>query len=93
MKLEISEIKDGKESVELLLKGDLTIYSVKLLYEKLKSLINKFQKIEIDMDKVVKIDTAGYQVLISALKQEKIIFPGKCSDEVKKIFSFYGEKI
>jgi anti-anti-sigma factor len=93
MKLEFSEKKAGTGSVELLLKGELTIYSVKLLNDKLKSLINDFKSIKIDLDKVVKIDSAGFQLLVSTLKSDVRISFEKYSEEVTKIFSFYGEKI
>ncbi len=94
MKLDISEKNTGAGSVELILKGELTIYSVSSFNEKLKSLIaKKNQTIDINLSGVDKIDTAGFQILISALKLEKIFSLKKCGDEVTKIFSFYGEKI
>ncbi len=94
MKLDISEKNTGTGSVELILKGELTIYSVTSFSEKLKSLIDKkIQSLELNLSGVDKIDTAGFQILISALKLEKIISLKKCADKVAKIFSFYGEKI
>jgi anti-anti-sigma factor len=93
MKLEITEKNTGTGSAELSLKGELTIYSVSSLSEKLKSAVKRFQNIDINLTDVVKIDSAGFQILVSAFKSEKKLSLKKCGDEVTKIFSFYGEKI
>lgn len=93
MKLDISEKNPLAGSSELFLKGELTIYSVAALNEKLNSLLKRGQKIDINLAGVEKIDTAGFQILVSALKSGKKISILKSGDEVKKIFGFYGEKI
>ncbi len=93
MKLEISEKKINTGAVELLLKGELTINSVKTFCEKFKTLMKDFQSIEINMANVAKIDSAGFQILLSALKSCKNASLTKQGDEVIKLFSFYGNKI
>jgi anti-anti-sigma regulatory factor len=93
MKLKISEKNSAEGPLELALKGELTIYSVKLLKEKLNSLGADFQKIDIEMSEVTKIDTAGFQLLESALKSGNTFSFKSCGDEVNKILIFFGEKI
>ncbi|MCU0822695.1 MAG: STAS domain-containing protein [Spirochaetes bacterium] len=77
--------------------GEMSIYNVKQIKNPLVDSIKDYSGIELDLSKVSKIDTAGYQLLIAAKREANV--KGKSvrllnpAVEVKNIFNLYGESI
>ncbi|MFH0975908.1 MAG: STAS domain-containing protein [Spirochaetota bacterium] len=95
--MKIQEIKNDNEKISFSIEGDLSIYSVKELKNKLESYFENMKNIEFDLSAVDKVDTAGFQ-LLEMLKKElagkdktfSIINP---SNEIIRIFNLYGEAL
>ena len=69
--MEIS-IKDGAESVSVVITGDIEMITIKEFKEKLLQLGQSTEKdIDIDLSNVEYIDSSGVGVLISLLKMQK----------------------
>jgi anti-sigma B factor antagonist len=69
--MEIS-IKDGVESVSVVIIGDIEMITIKEFKEKLLQLGQSTEKdIDIDLSNVEYIDSSGVGVLISLLKMQK----------------------
>ncbi len=94
MKLEIKETKSKDGHLLLKLIGEFTIYSVKSAKEKITESIKSSADISLDLSEIIKMDTAGYQLLLyflreSSLNNKKLSVTGK-SPESDRIFSLYG---
>lgn len=77
--------------------GEMSIYNVRQIKDSLVESIRKNSGIELDLSKVNKIDTAGYQIIMAAKKEAagkgksiRVINP---ASEVKNIFKLYGESL
>jgi anti-anti-sigma factor len=89
--------KEASGLVSILFDGEMSIYNVKQIKNSLADSLNKNKGIELDLSKVNKIDTAGYQVIIAAKREAaekgktiKLLNP---AGEVNKIFKLYGESL
>ena len=94
MKLEIKETKSKDGNLIVKLNGDFTIYSVKSAKEMISESIKNSDNISLDLSGILKMDTAGYQLLLfflreSSLNNKKFSVTGK-STESDRIFSLYG---
>ncbi len=94
MKLEIKETKTKDGNLIVKLNGDFTIYSVKSAKEMISELIKSSENISLDLSGIIKMDTAGYQLLLyflreSSINNKKLSVTGK-SPESDRIFSLYG---
>ena len=65
MKVKLEEIEQG---MAVTIEGDLTIYHVAELKEKLLETLNTYPGIELDLDGVTGCDAAGLQILCAAGK-------------------------
>ena len=77
--------------------GEMTIYNVKHIKNLLVERIKRNSGIELELSKVSRIDTAGYQLITAAKKEAaekgktvRVINP---AIEVKNIFNLYGENL
>jgi anti-anti-sigma factor len=94
MKFEIKETKAKDGSLLLKLNGEFTIYSVKSAKEMIAESIKNSAIISVDLSGILKMDTAGYQLLLyfyreSSLNNKKFSVTGK-SPESERMFSLYG---
>lgn len=87
-----AELSDkGKKIV---LNPEVTIYNVKQVRERLAEEIRNETNLTIDLSKVVSMDTAGFQLLISIkktaqIKNKTVVFASH-SEEVLKFIDLYG---
>ncbi|MBN2039037.1 MAG: STAS domain-containing protein [Spirochaetes bacterium] len=93
--MKITEKKKDNSKVLIEVEGEMTIYSARDLLTGMYKYLDKIKNTEVDLSKVTKIDTSGFQLLSMAKKEVeskektfKIINP---SNDVKKIFKLYGE--
>jgi anti-anti-sigma factor len=94
MKLDIKETKSKDGSLLLKLNGEFTIYSVASAKESIAESFNNAENISVDLSGVIKMDTAGYQLLLyffreASLNNTKFSVTGK-SPESERVFSLYG---
>jgi anti-anti-sigma factor len=94
MKFEIKESKTKDGSHLLKLNGEFTIYSVKAAKDMIAESIKDSMDISIDLSGILKMDTAGYQLLLyffreTSLSNKKFSLTGK-SPESDRMFSLYG---
>lgn len=85
---------DSEDLYKLTIGEDMTIYTVKLIKEKLCEEIGCYEKFEIDLTNVKEIDSAGIQLLL-ALKTElkirkKILRLTSISNVVTELVKSYG---
>jgi anti-anti-sigma factor len=95
--MKLIEKKKDKVNVLIAIEGEITIYSVKELLSGLFNYIDKTKNTKLDLSKVTKIDTSGFQLLSMARKEVegkdktfKIVNP---SSDVTRIFKLYGENL
>jgi len=95
MKVQTHEKREDSGTVKIIFDGDVTIYTVSNLKKDLMKKCDKNRNMEFDFSGITKIDTAGYQVLFlfkkDAEKKGGSINFTNPSDEVKNVFSLYGE--
>jgi anti-anti-sigma factor len=95
--MKVIEKKKDKEKVSIALEGDMTIYSVKELKNELSGYFTNIRNMEFDLSKIDTIDTSGFQLLATAMKEleerDKTFSIINPSDDVKRIFKLYGENI
>ncbi len=94
VKVKVNEKGSAKNIV---ISGDLTVYSVDFIKRILTDAGFGRADFEIDLSGIDKIDTAGFQLLFLIAKESAVV-EGKLnfinpSEEVKRIFDLYGEKI
>ncbi|KIM10201.1 MAG: hypothetical protein KU37_11530 [Sulfuricurvum sp. PC08-66] len=74
--------------------GDLTIYEVEELHKQLIAHLGQAQSIRISLDQTDKIDSAGFQLIVSLLKtasaQQKESFLGALSPSVANFLALYS---
>ena len=93
------EIELKKKASSLIMKpiGELSVYSVDEFKKCFAKEGTKSKKIEIDLSRISRLDTAGFQVLLmtrcEAGRGDKTIRYVNPSDEVLRIFAIYQEKI
>jgi anti-anti-sigma factor len=93
------EIQTRKKAttITITIGGDLTIYAVNDFKKRFIEEIADFNKIEIDLSQVTRLDTAGFQLLLLARRaaemDRKMIDFLNPSPEVLRLFSIYNEKI
>ena len=92
--MNIKKTNDTKKKITIEVEGDLTIYSANDFKNHMVKYCAKSKDIEIDLSKVVKFDTAGFQLVILARREienanNKLIIKN-LSNEVKTIFDLYG---
>jgi anti-sigma B factor antagonist len=68
----VMKIKKQGNGCKITIEGDLTIYQATEVYEKFKKQLAACKSIEIDLQYVTEIDTAGVQVLL-AVKREAAV--------------------
>lgn len=93
----LTEKESEGKGLILFIEGDCSIYEVKELKLKLGEYLDSSKGAEVDLSKVTKIDSAGFQ-LLAAFKQEleksgrniNYINP---SSVVKDLFGLYGLEI
>lgn len=95
--MKLVEKKKDKGNVSIAVEGEMTIYSARELLTDLSKYLDKIKNIEIDLSKVTKIDTSGFQLLSMARKEveskDKTFKIVKPSIDVTRIFKLYGEKL
>lgn len=86
----------SNDPLDISFKEEMTIYHAIKMYDELKESFGKNLDLNIDLSKVKKIDSSGFQLLLLAIKEAqekkmkiKFIKPSK---EVVRIFSLYGEE-
>ncbi len=89
--VESKELKNG--SLQIKFEGDIIINNVAQMKEELSQDYSKFDILNLDLGKVQKIDTAGFQLFLSFKKQlsgssTQIIFK-KMSQSVTDISNLY----
>ena len=76
--------------------GDMSIYNSKKIQTALCSGVDDYKQFNIELSKVKKIDSSGFQLLLSTLKEirhkNKVMGFLKPSKEIKKIFNLFGEE-
>ncbi len=93
------EIEFKKKASSLLIKpvGELTIYSAGELMQCLVTELSKYPEIEIDLSRIVRLDTAGFQLLLAARCEAdrcaKLIHFVNPSPDVLRLCDIYQEKI
>ena len=92
LKAKKKELQSG--DVRLTFEGDVTIYTVVKLRKLLMKELKKVPGIELDLSKIGKFDTAGFQLFLHMKKlassENKNVFIGKMSDTVARVFDLYG---
>jgi len=77
--------------------GDVTIYTVAELKDQMVEDLHDYAGIEINLEKVAKIDTSGYQLMLmlkkEALKLKKDFRISSASEDVKRIYKLYHQEI
>ncbi len=93
--MKVTEKKKSKDKVLVTIEGNVNIYSVKELKERLLGFVEDAKNIELDLSAVDVADTAGYQLLAmirkEVLSRDRIFTIIKPSNEVARIFNLYGE--
>jgi anti-anti-sigma factor len=94
--MNIIETKKGKVT-KLELSGNMTVQNISDCRNEILKYLNNIKDTEVDLSHVEKIDTSGFQLLISVKKEIeknskkfKIINP---SDDIKRIFNLYQENL
>lgn len=86
--------KQSKEKIFLSLEGEITIREVSGLKEALLKHLAKEKNIEINLERVSKIDTAGLQLLCAtnktAVQKGKPLSLKKCSAAFKEVANLVG---
>ena len=86
--------KQSKEKIFLRLEGEITIRGVSGLKEALLKHLAKEKNIEINLERVTKIDTAGLQLLCAtnktAVRKGKPLSLKKCSVAFKEAVNLAG---
>ena len=97
MSLDIQAKKTKSGKLTLSLKGGVTIYSVNELHNSLVKELAEAKELVLDLSKVDKIDTAGFQMILQAKREsgkKNIKFScSSISKEAKDLFDLYGEKL
>ena len=95
--MKLVEKKKDKSNIIIAVEGEMTIYSARELLTGLYKYLDKIKNTELDLSKVTKIDTSGFQLLSMARKEVegkdktfKIVNP---SSDVTRIFKLYGENL
>jgi len=95
--MEIIIKETDKNSAELKIEGEMSIYSAGKIHFELKKTFDSYSKIDIDLESVTGIDTAGFQLLLCAKKdadnRHKQIIIKRAGEEVKNIYKLYGESL
>jgi len=77
--------------------GDVTIYTVTELKDQMVEDLHDYAGIEVNLEKVAKMDTAGYQLMLmlkkEALKLDKDFKISGASEDVKRIYQLYHQEI
>jgi anti-anti-sigma factor len=63
----------NQQSHPMVIEGELTIYTVTELKEKLLSVLSKTEKLELDLSEVSEFDAAGLQLLIMLKKETEAL--------------------
>ncbi len=97
MKLKVVIRKTGEDEAVVALEGEVTIYTVQKLREAFLARMKGTCDLKLDLSRVSKIDTAGYQFLL-AVKREYLSAGGCVSyadagGEVQRILDLYGTAI
>lgn len=93
------EIKTRKTGSSLLIKpsGELTVYSAGELRQCLIEKEAKYAEITIDLSRVKRIDTAGFQLLLAAKREadsgKKSFFISDPSPDVLRLFAVYRQNL
>ncbi len=86
------ELESGM--VRLKFEGEITIYTVSSLKKLLLSEMKKMKGLELDLARVEKFDTSGFQLFLHvknmAVREKKSIVFNGISNDVSKVFSLYG---
>ncbi len=94
--MKITENKKVTNKTSLKIEGNMNIYSTAEFKTHIIPYIQKNIDLELDLSKVDKIDSAGFQMLLllekSIKAKEKTFTIIKISKEVESILSLYGEK-
>lgn len=95
-KIEVS-IKSGSGTKVAFLDGELSIYTVRDVKDQLMGALNEDQDVNIDLSGIHRLDSAGFQILLSIKKEGlfrtkkiQLVNPG---EEVKRIFGLYRENL
>ena len=95
LKIVINIINSNNISISFV--GFMTIYNIEEIRNSIIKYFNKYNKIDIVLTNITKIDTSGFQLILAVKKQAenegKIIKLLNPSDEVKRIFSLYCEDL
>jgi anti-sigma B factor antagonist len=65
----VMKVKKQAGGCKLILEGDLTIYQATEIYEKFKKQLAACKSIDIDLQSVTEIDTAGVQVMLAVKRK------------------------
>ncbi len=89
--------KMDSDHVSMLLEGEMSIYNSKEVMNYLAKGFKDYNEIDMDLSKINKMDTAGFQLILAAKKEAeesgkmfKLLNPG---NEVVKVFELYGESL
>ena len=93
MSVAIKEEQKKTGHVSLSFEGEITIYTVAEIKSSLMEHLFKADKLELDLSKVQKMDTAGYQLFIflkreSEIREKSVDFLNP-SDEVARLLELY----
>ena len=95
--MKLVELKKDKANISIAVEGEMTIYSAREILSGLGKYLDKIKNTELDLSKVTRIDTSGFQLLTMTKKEVegknktfKIVNP---SSDVTRIFKLYGENL
>jgi anti-sigma B factor antagonist len=84
------KVRRRKETCKITIEGDLTIYEANEAYEKFRKQLAVCKNIDIDLQSVTEIDTAGVQLLLGVKREAQaagsIVSLSMHSDAVVEVF-------
>jgi anti-anti-sigma factor len=91
------KVDEKNRKVFVKIEGELSIYTVASVREKVLNAFEAYGDIEVDLGNVIKMDTAGFQLILSCrlyhiFLSRQISFIN-ASREVARVFDLYREKL
>lgn len=85
------------DRIELFFEGEITIYNVSELHSFITKETGKYDKVTLDLSKVNRLDTAGFQLMLyikkKSEKENRTFHCQKPGSEAGKTFLLLGETI
>lgn len=95
--MKIIEKKSENDMIVLEVEGDIIINTISNCKNSFSPFVNKSKDITLSLSGVTKIDTSGFQLLMSIrreiIKKNRTFTIADSSAEIIKIFRLYGERV